>query len=632
MVKYVKQLRLLLSLFLVGSLVACGGAGTDGGGREPPTISISADSESVEAGTEVALTAAIGGQGAAPEGVSWSATGGTFSAPTGLEVVWTAPSAPGKYTVTAELTVGSEVKSEQLELVVTAGGGAPDPDPKPDPKPDPDPEPDPLTVTISGTTSAHYAQTLAFTADVQGEGKDEASVRWQADGGVLSADSGTVVNWTAPAAAGAVTLTATVEGEDAADTLEIEVRLCTSGDVNDETDPCMLPNVHQLQAMSEHLAGHFALVGNIDAAVTATWNGDAGFSPIGAVSSGSFSGTLDGRGFAIAGLHVEAPDANYVGLFSQVGASGMLEDVHLLDVLVVGADYVGALAGLNSGEIRNSSSAGLMAGGNYTGGLVGISNGTIENSSSSVLVSGRVDLTALRHIGGLVGGNDVGGIIRKSFTHGSLVTDDDAPPLSSTGGLVGSNLGVIEDSYSDHEVLSAGDYTGGLVGINQSRVNGGGSILRSFTTSDSKVTGIRNTGGLVGVSFGLIEHSYSHSDPVKGENRVGGLVGGLQLPPPGVLYDHSGQVRESYSMSVVQGSGEVGGLVGFADAGTEVATSYWDVQRSGYDTSAGGGVGVGTAQMVHAATFSGWDFVDVWTINEGRDTPDLLANPRPPVE
>lgn len=592
MVKYVKQLRLLLSLFLVGSLVACGGAGTDGGGREPLTISISADSESVEAGTEVALTAAIGGQGAAPEGVSWSATGGTFSAPTGLEVVWTAPSAPGKYTVTAELTVGSEVKSAQLELVVTAGGGAPDPDPKPDPKPDsdpkpdpkpdPDPEPDPLTVTISGTTSAHYAQTLAFTADVQGEGKDEASVRWQADGGVLSADSGTVVNWTAPAVAGAVTLTATVEGEDAA--------------------------------------------------VTATWNGDAGFSPIGAVSSGSFSGTLDGRGFAIAGLHVEAPDANYVGLFSQVGASGMLEDVHLLDVLVVGADYVGALAGLNSGEIRNSSSAGLMAGGNYTGGLVGISNGTIENSSSSVLVSGRVDLTALRHIGGLVGGNDVGGIIRKSFTHGSLVTDDDAPPLSSTGGLVGSNLGVIEDSYSDHEVLSAGDYTGGLVGINQSRVNGGGSILRSFTTSDSKVTGIRNTGGLVGVSFGLIEHSYSHSDPVKGENRVGGLVGGLQLPPPGVLYDHSGQVRESYSMSVVQGSGEVGGLVGFADAGTEVATSYWDVQRSGYDTSAGGGVGVGTAQMVHAATFSGWDFVDVWTINEGRDTPDLLANPRPPVE
>lgn len=606
---------LALGAALVALLAACD---TTSGDRtpEPLAIAVTVAPESVATGGSVALTATISGAGAKPDGVEWHADGGDLSGVTGTEVSWTAPSQPGAYTITAELTAGAESVSGSAEVRVTAEGT----------------EPTPLTISISAAPGAYYGQTLTLTATVEGDGADDVTVAWAAAAGALAGTTGLSTNWTAPPETGPVAVTATVEGDDATDTHQVQVQLCTSGDVTSLTDPCMLSNVHQLQAMNEHLSGHFALAGDIDAAETATWNGDAGFSPIGLESGGSFSGTFDGRGFKVDDLRVYAPDADNVGLFSQVGASGTLENVHLLNVFVGGADYTGALAGRNSGTIRGSSSTGRMAGGNYTGGLVGYNEGMIENSSSSVLVSGRVDLYESRRIGGLVGGNQQGGVIRKSFTQGSLVEDDDAPAFSSTGGLVGINWGVIEDSYSGHEVLATGSYTGGLVGNNQSRADGGGSIVRSFTTSESKVTGTLNTGGLVGISFGLIEHSYSLSNPVEGTNNVGGLVGNLRLPPPSNVYVHSGQVRQSYSMSGVQGDDQVGGLVGSADAGTEVARSYWDVQRSGQDTSAGGGTPQATAQMVHAATFSGWDFDNVWTINEGSDTPDLVANPRPPVE
>jgi len=70
--------------------------------------------------------------------------------------------------------------------------------------------------------------------------------------------------------------------------------------------------------------------------------------------------------------------------------------------------------------------------------------------------------------GGIVGEND-GGIIKDSFASGKLLAS------TTVGGLVGINLGTINNTYSLVNVTSA-YYSGGLVGYND------GSVLNSYST------------------------------------------------------------------------------------------------------------------------------------------------------
>ncbi|RZA30341.1 MAG: filamentous hemagglutinin N-terminal domain-containing protein, partial [Proteobacteria bacterium] len=55
----------------------------------------------------------------------------------------------------------------------------------------------------------------------------------------------------------------------------------------------LVNNVHQLQGMESNLSGRYALGRDIDAAETASWNGGAGFTPLG-LGSRRFDGQLDG--------------------------------------------------------------------------------------------------------------------------------------------------------------------------------------------------------------------------------------------------------------------------------------------------------------------------------------------------
>lgn len=132
----------------------------------------------------------------------------------------------------------------------------------------------------------------------------------------------------------------------------------------------------------------------------------------------------------------------------------------------------------------------------YTGGIVGDNNsGTIENSSFDGSVSGGLKFT-----GGLVGFND--GVIQNSFTNGTISGDTTTGGISgrnegnientyfigninantNIGGLSGANGGVIKNSYSVlNEPITGEEYVGGLVGMNKS-----GNIINSFVVGDVK--------------------------------------------------------------------------------------------------------------------------------------------------
>ena len=179
------------------------------------------------------------------------------------------------------------------------------------------------------------------------------------------------------------------------------------------------------------------------------------------------------------------------------------------------------------------------------------------------------------------------------------------------GGLVGQNYhhGSVSNCYSTGDVNGFDD-VGGLVGINEN-----GIVLHCYSTGS--VSGIQNVGGLVGGNVGNISNCYSTAD-ASSEDNVGGLVGENGLWGNGI-------VSNCYSTGSVSGTGNlVGGLVGYNNFWGIVLNSFWDEQTSGQLVS-DGGTGLPTVEMQTQSTFNdaGWDFVEIWLINEGATYPVL---------
>ncbi|MCC6303015.1 MAG: hypothetical protein IT489_09495 [Gammaproteobacteria bacterium] len=156
--------------------------------------------------------------------------------------------------------------------------------------------------------------------------------------------------------------------------------------------------------------------------------------------------------------------------------------------------------------------------------------------------------------------------------------------------------------------------------------------------STGQVTGRSSVGGLVGASSRtIVSNSYStagiSSNSTSAANIVlGGLVGvnstGLiplpsapcPAPSPNQLEANwIDGIYNSYSAGPVTGSGSfIGGLVG-SNFGT-IEDSYWDIQTSGQSSSDGGN-GKSTSEMKSETTYAGWDFTNLWIIEEGNSYP-----------
>ena len=249
--------------------------------------------------------------------------------------------------------------------------------------------------------------------------------------------------------------------------------------------------------------------GRVDAEDNTTyWNGGAGWMPIGA-GSNWFETTFEGNSYTISNLFVDRSSTNKVGLFGLAGVSSVIRRVGLLDIRVTGARYVGGLVGLSDSDITGSYATGQVAGAAW--------------------------------VGGLIGGNGIGGKIHASYTTGRVR-------------------------------VMGGFHAGGLVGLN----NGG--IYTSYATG--RVSGTSGIGGLVGRmgENGDITASYA-TGHVSGNNHAGGLLGSLA----------GGTIRVSYATGrVSSGGSHVGGLVGENLADTTFTASYWDTRTSGQTSSAGG--------------------------------------------
>ncbi|ABI68386.1 chitobiase/beta-hexosaminidase C-terminal domain-containing protein [Syntrophomonas wolfei] len=170
------------------------------------------------------------------------------------------------------------------------------------------------------------------------------------------------------------------------------------------------------------------------------------------------------------------------------------------------------------------------------------------------------------------------------------------------GGLVGYNAGTIANSYAAGIVKGTNKLVGGLVGFNYY-----GTITNSFTTG--AVTGTQLVGGLVGsYYYGTITDSYAKC-AVTGTNYIGGLVGS----------NYYGTITNSFTTGAVTGTQLVGGLVGETTPDIRfVSNSYWDIDTSGMNSSAGG-EGKTTEEMKLPGTYVGWDFTNTWSLEAGKN-------------
>ena len=279
---------------------------------------------------------------------------------------------------------------------------------------------------------------------------------------------------------------------------------------------------YDLDDVRDNLEGHHTLMNDLDS-TTAGYqelaspksNGGKGWQPMGLYTPHGptccigFAGTFDGQGYEIRDLFIDRPDEDDVGLFKYVdGYYGIVEDIGVTNVTVIGGNSVGSLVGYNFGTLSNCHCSGDVSGNAGVGGLAGGGNGIVTDSYFTGSVAGY------EHVGGLVGYNhcDMSG----SHSAGNVTGS------SYVGGLVGaSHHATVSDSYCSGSV-SGYDHIGGLVGYTHD-----GTLIDSYSTAS--VTGDEGVGGLVGVNSATVSNSYYDYDEVlvNGEHiiTIGALSG-----------------------------------------------------------------------------------------------------------
>lgn len=184
-----------------------------------------------------------------------------------------------------------------------------------------------------------------------------------------------------------------------------------------------------------------------------------------------------------------------------------------------------------------------------------------------------------------------------------ILKDVDIIGETSVGSLVGSNTGVIENIYITGRVSGTANYNtvGGLVG------NNSGTITKCCFQGQIK----GEYGGiLIGGNSGTVENSYAIEELIANNNIVGNLV-----------RSNFGIVRNCYSLRRSE-HGLVGGSF------EKVENSYYNIGLV-TEVAPESGKGKTTKQMKQESTYSGWDFSEVWQIEENKTYPHL--NNLPPV-
>lgn len=412
-----------------------------------------------------------------------------------------------------------------------------------------------------------------------------------------------------------------------------------------EDDPWRIYTAEDLQGASNR--GYYKLMNDVD--LTQWINENSPTTGWPAIGRNSGEATyIDGDGHRVTGLWMNTTE-NYNGLFSNFSA-GQIKNLTVevaTGKKVKGSDYTGILIGRNAnGRLVNCTVKGTVEGSGHVGGLVGYA----ENTTISAITA-DANITGTSHVGGVVGqaanceistcnaattitssGDDskVGGLI--GYAQGGSVskcTAQNALTASGTmnyvGGLIGYSETPVTLSFSTGSVAASGNdsYTGGLVGYATS------PIANSYSTANA--SGTQFTGGLVGYTFNSIDKCYAKGD-VYGVMYGGGVIGELDGSAAALTNSVAACNTLTLTAQSAWGSRVIGGYKNGAtdpdDSNYALSTmqvSINNVPQTKTDDLVEG-IAKTPAELMQADTYisQGWDFTEIWGIDEGQMYPYLL--------
>jgi len=274
-----------------------------------------------------------------------------------------------------------------------------------------------------------------------------------------------------------------------------------------------LDDLQELQNTSGDWGSYFKQTADIDASATSSWDGGAGFSPIGDHDDEMgtrFTGSYDGQNHTIDELFINRPGESVgrgIGLFGGIGDysnGATITNIGLTNVDIAGFYSVGGLVGKtnnSNSEVSNSYVTGAVSGVTDVGGLIGEHRDCpINNCYTTCSVSGNIE------VGGLVGYN-VGGATISNCYSTSDVTRKSGSANVKIGGFIGYNhTSTIEYCYSTGNVIytdASNPTDKGFVGDNYSGTyndnfwDSDASNQSTATGADPKTTAQMTTDALV---------------------------------------------------------------------------------------------------------------------------------------
>lgn len=261
-------------------------------------------------------------------------------------------------------------------------------------------------------------------------------------------------------------------------------------------------------------------------------------------------------------------------------------DGHTVSGLSCNASYenVGLFAKLNKdGEIKNMkieiADNKSLSGTNAVGGLIGTNKGTIYN------VSVKGNIGEGLYVGGIAGESI--GTIYQCYTEGNVNTTTAA---ANAGGICGKSSGDVHDCYSAMTVTASGTnaYCAGIIGYNS------GTVSKCYTSGH--ITGYVAS-GVVGYDYGA-----SVSDCVALNKKINAVKSALRVLG-GYSSDGTAPTMDNYALKTM-------------------AVSVNDVPQTIYDDPLNGTAKTETdLQAQDTYEVLGWDFTNVWKIDEGTSYP-----------
>lgn len=353
-----------------------------------------------------------------------------------------------------------------------------------------------------------------------------------------------------------------------------------------------------------------------------------GFNPIGSASI-PFEGNLLGNNRTLSNIAVSSPGQDNLGLIAVADGANIAHD-----------DGYGGYHALylNNVQIRGQDNVGLVVG--------AIDGQSVEDTNIvSVIIDGNSVAEGRDNVGGVVGyvSSTATGILAGVISAASVDANNSPTAAGGTGGLVGynnSNSFMTANSIvvpnGNASQINGLDNVGGLVGVDKGVSGSSGGIQQSANFGAPVIASGNKTGGVVGQSQGTVFEVLSVSE-VNGTANVGGLVG------EGVGSFVLSNSFCSYC-DVTGAAGSTAGLVGNVSTGN-ITYSY------SYGTSLNGGSTEGIAngspgadatvftdaatcngtftactktntQMLDITTYGSYDF-GLWLMEDGFDTPKL---------